>query len=56
MFGYFLTADDGVGFMVPEFHKCTGIYNGDCVLIFEAGALVAGTGTFTKAATWLQHN
>jgi hypothetical protein len=41
--------------MRPEFEKCEGTQNGDSLLVFEAGQLMAGIG-FTRAWTWLQHH
>jgi hypothetical protein len=54
LFGYFLKTN-APEFMRPEFEKCEGTQNGDSLLVFEAGQLMAGIG-FTRAWTWLQHH
>jgi hypothetical protein len=54
LFGYFLKTATPQ-FLQPEFDKCEGTQNGDSLIVFEAGELLAGVG-FTRAWTWLQRH
>jgi hypothetical protein len=55
LFGYFLRTS-APQFLQAEFEKCRGTINGDALLVFEAGELVAGVGGFSRAWAWLQRH
>jgi hypothetical protein len=54
LFGLFLRTGTPQ-FLQAEFHKCPGTQNGDAIIAFEVGGLVAGEG-FSRAWTWLQRH
>lgn len=54
-FGYFLKTTVP-HFLKAEFEKCTGTRDGDAMLVFEAGKLIAGSVGFSRAFTWLQRH
>jgi hypothetical protein len=55
LFGVFLKTASPQ-FLQAEFLKCPGTQNGDGVMAFEVGKLIAGTEGFSRAWTWLQRH